>query len=375
MAIGLERYNPKLGEAVVVVWKKTDESACGGAEGVLLGIAGDKVSGEYLIIDRSTYQDSFKSALSLLDIFDLRVLPINNVKLIRKADLRRRPPGISENFKMKMEVDYESNIDFEATRIKIKKRTDCKVKPSQAPQSDAIYGIGITEIKAIEDASMTISSGGALQIFCPHRGLDDCIRWIQEAAELLQGHKRLVLVATKVMYTIHDSYKEKSRPTEDVINRIATAKDGSPVVLPIGWAHRFFVELDANPLQGLFPDGQSLEKLVLENKKRKDDAVVSPDNSIDEKSKQPVDLQFPESRLSVNRFLGAGAPIMRTTGLIKSAKDEEDLMRMWLESRSYPWQWLDNGKIHGKVIIHDLTIDRKTGFYSVDFRKYSGNEF
>lgn len=371
----MERYNPKLGEAVVVVWKKMDESAWGGTEGVLLGVTGDKVSGEYLVIDRSTYQDSLKSALSLLDIFDLRVLPINNVELIRKADLRRRPPGISENFKMKMEVDYESNIDFEATRIKIKKRTDCKVKPSQAPQSEAIYGIGITEIKTIEDASMTISSGGALQIFCSYRGLNDCIRWIQEAVELLQGHKRLVLFATKVMYTIHDTYKEKSRPTEDVINRIATAKDGPPVVLPIGWAHRFFAELDVNPLQGLFPSDQPLENFVFENEKRKDNAALPSDESIEKNLKQTVDLQFPRNTVKVTKYLGADAPIMRVTGLIESPKDEEDLMKMWLSSRSDRWQWIESEQIQGKMIVHDLTIDKKAGVYTVDFRKYSGNEF
>ena len=66
---------------------------------------------------------------------------------------------------------------------------------------------------------------------------------------------------------------------------------------------------------------------------------------------------------------------MRVTGLIKSPKDEEGLMKMWLSSRSDVWQWFKSEKIRGKMLIHDLTINRKTGEYTVDLRKYSGNEF
>lgn len=371
----LEQYDPKLGERVVVAWRKSDGSACGGTEGVLLGVSGDKVSGEYLVIDRSTYQGSFKSALSLLNILDLRVLSMNDVEVIRKADLRRRPPGISENFKMKMEIDYRSNIDFEATQIKIIKRRDCKVTPNQAPHSGAIYGIGITKIKTIEDASITISAGGALQIFCPYRGLNDCIRWVEETVELLQGHKRLVLFATKVMYSIYDTYGEQSRPTEDVISRIAIAEDGPPVVLPIGWASWFFGELDANPLQSLFPRDQPLENFVLENAKGKDRAILSSDAPVEKDSKLSVDLRLPDSKARVSKYLGADAPVFRVAGSIKSTEDEKSLMTVWMESCSNPWHWLDEGDVHGKVIIHDLTIDRKNGVYTVEFRKYSGNEF
>jgi hypothetical protein len=374
VAIGLERYNPKLGEAVVVVWKKMDESACGGTEGVVLGVLGDEVSGEYLIIDRSTYQDSFKSALFFLNILDLRVVPIQDVDLIRKTNVRQRPPGISEEFNMLMEVDYKSNIDFESTILKVEKRGDCKAKRVGNSLQET-YQIVIKEISTIEKTSIVISCERMIQIFCNDKDLDRCISWIQEAVELLPNHKRLVLVPTKITYKINDTYKEPSRPTEEVIQRIAIAKDGQPVVLPIGWAHRFFVELDENPLQGLFPSSQSLEGFVFENEKRKNDSVVLPDTSVEEKSKQYVDLQFPRSGVSVNKYLGAGAPIMRVTGLIKSPKDEEDLMKMWLASRSDRWQWFESEQFQGKTIVCDLTIDRKAGAYTIDFRKYSGNEF
>ena len=210
----------------MVSWKKPDVSAYGETEGVVLGITGDKVSGEYLVIDRSTYHDSFKSSLSLLGILDLKVIPLDNVEMIKKTSLRLRPPGVSETFKMKMIIDYESNIDYELTATKIKKRTDCIVTPAQAPQSDATYGIGITKIAAIKDASITISAGGALQIFCSYKGLEDCIRWVHKNVELLHGHLRLVLIPTRIMYSIHDTYKEKARPTDELIKRIAAAQDG-----------------------------------------------------------------------------------------------------------------------------------------------------
>ena len=57
------RDYPKLGEDVVVGWKKADGSVLGGTEGVTLGVLGDEDSGEYLVIDRSTYQDSLSSRL------------------------------------------------------------------------------------------------------------------------------------------------------------------------------------------------------------------------------------------------------------------------------------------------------------------------
>lgn len=71
----------------------------------------------------------------------------------------------------------------------------------------------------------------------------------------------------------------------------------------------------------------------------------------------------------------ADAPMVQTTGIIKTPEDEESLMRMWLESRSDCWQWFGSEQFHGKLILRDLTIDKKRGVYTVDIRKHSGNEF
>ena len=99
----------------MVEWKKENGSACGGTEGFVLGVAGDEASGEYLVLDRSTYKDSFKSNMFSLDILDLKVIPIKDVELIEKADMRQRPPGNHETFTMKMETNY---ILFPITEVK-----------------------------------------------------------------------------------------------------------------------------------------------------------------------------------------------------------------------------------------------------------------
>jgi hypothetical protein len=370
----LKQYSPRFGEAVAVAWKKADGSACGATEGVVLGTFGDEVSGQFVVIDRSTYQDSFKSALFFLNIFDLKVVPKPDVDLIKKTNVRQRPPGVSEEFTMLIEADYKSNIDFDSTILKVEKRSDCEPKRVGNSKSET-YQMVIKKINILAGTTIVISCERMIQIFCKHEDLDRCINWIKEAVELLPDHKRLVLIPTKITYKINDTYKEPSRPTEEAICRIASVKGGEPVVLPIGWAHRFFAELDENPLQGMFPNDQPLENFVFEKEKREKDHAVPWRNSIEEKSQQHVDLHFPRSGVNVNKYLGADAPVMRITGIIKTPEDEESLMRMWLESRSDRWQWFENGQFHGKVIIRDLTIDKKKGVYTVDVRKYSGNEF
>jgi len=162
----------------------------------------------------------------------------------------------------------------------------------------------IKKMDMLAETTIVISGERIIQIFCKHENVDRCISWIQEAVELLLGHKRLVLIPTKIAYEINDTYKEPSRPTEEVIYRIATAKGGEPLVLPIGWVHRFFVELDENPLQGMFPNDQPLEDFVLEKEKREKDYAGPGNNSIEEKSQQPADLQFPRSSVNVKKYLG-----------------------------------------------------------------------
>ncbi len=373
----MKHYQPKLGEAVAVVWKKEDDTAYGGTEGFVLGVIGDKVSGKYLVLDRSTYQDSFKSAIFSLDILDLKVIPLENVELIEKTDVRQRPPGSNEKFTMYMEADYRSNIDFNATWNKVRKRIDCKSEPIRRSDSEAEYGIKIAKINAVDEASITISAEGTLQIFCGHKVLDDCIKWIQEAVELLPGHRRLVLFPTKITYRVNDTYKEATRPTEEVVDRIAKAEGSSlPVIFPIGWAHRFFVELAANPLQALFPGCKPLEEIVTEDEPRKKNAFMDPTIHDEKEPKQDLDLHFPQSGVNVAKYLGAYSQIIRIRGTLEefSPKYEEYLIGRWFEMRSGPWQWLSSDSFQGKMTIRDLNIDKKTNTWTIDLRKYSGSE-
>lgn len=373
--IVLNQYSPESGDAVAVVWKKADGLARGGTEGVVLGILGDDVSGEYLVIDRSTYQDAFKSALFSLGILDLMIIPVAEIESIRATDLRKRPPGVYENLKWNVEVDYKSNVDYDETVRKLQHRTDCKVEPNQPVQTDGYCGITILNFGAVEGAKILISPKGNVQVFCLTVRLDECVKWLQEAVEVLPDHKHLVLIPTHFMFNVHDIFKEAAYPTEEVIDRIAKTEGNQPIILALGWVHEFFAELDKNPLQTLFPSSDSMDDLVLIHERNRKAATKTPDQPAEKDSAQSISFVFPKRQVTFNRYLGAGAPIMRITGLIKSAKDEEGLMQMWLDSRSDPWQWLDSEQIHGKTIIHDLTIDRKTGVYTVDFRKYSGNEF
>lgn len=228
------RYFPDLGEPLAVTWKKSDGSARGGTEGVVLGVLGDEISGAYLVIDRSTYQDSFKSTLFSLNILDLRVIPVNEIDSIMKTKVRKRPPGISEKFTMKMEANYKSNIDFNSTLIKAQKLSDCEFSPIGNKRSET-YQIVIKKINELKGTSFNISCKGMVQIYCNHKDLDQSINWLQKAVELLPEHKRLVLTPTKITYTIDNTYKEPVRSTDEAIHRIAIAEDGKPVILPMGW--------------------------------------------------------------------------------------------------------------------------------------------
>ena len=368
------RDYPKLGEDVVVGWKKADGSVLGGTEGVTLGVLGDEDSGEYLVIDRSTYQDSFKSALFDMNILDLKVFPMNEIDLIRKRDLRKRPPGVSEKYTWLMDVYYQANIDFNSTVIEVKKRSDCEYKP-EGNENSELYYLAIKEISGLEGTTFNISCKGTVQITCKRDNLDRCIDWLQKAVVLLPEHKRLVLIPTQLTYKIFVTYKDPVRSTDELVDQIALDKDGPPVVLPVGWAHSFFSELDENPLGGLFPKGVSIYDYVTKNEKSRKTAALPRSYHIKEKSKESVDLNYNMSGISVSKYLGAGAPIMRINGLIKTPKDAEGLLDIFFANRSAPWQWLEWGPIHGKAIIRDLTINRKKGNYTVEFRKYSGNDF
>jgi hypothetical protein len=89
---------------------------------------------------------------------------------------------------------------------------------------------------------------------------------------------------------------------------------------------------------------------------------------------------FDKSGFTVEKYVGNKSHIMRLNGLILSPEDEKGLMNMWIKSRLDVNQYFESGPIDGgqireKVLIHDLTINRKTGRYVVGIRTYSGNDF
>ncbi len=86
------------------------------------------------------------------------------------------------------------------------------------------------------------------------------------------------------------------------------------------------------------------------------------------------------SGLTVEKFIGNKNPLMCLNGLILSEKDEKGLMNLWENSRADVSQILNSepmvgGPIKAHVLIHDLTINRKMGFYKVLIRSYYDNQF
>jgi len=365
---------------VVVVWKKENGTARGGTEGFVLGVVGDAVSGEYLVIDRSTYQGSFKSNILSLGIFDLKVIPISHVEKIEEVDMRKRPPESYEKITSIVEANFKSNIDFDATWLKIGERTDCDAELKGKDQSNVEYQIVVTEINGFKGTTVNIYNTGALQITSKNERLDEVLEWIRGAIELLPEHKRLVLVQTNLKYSVWNTYREKARPTKEAIERIAKVrtkiKEDQPlVILPIGWAHEFFVKLPENPLQKLFPSGQSLRNFVIKDENRKKNIFTLPATSEGTEPKQFVDLKFPDRVGNVTKYLGAGSPIIRVSSAMENSSPEyeEHWIRRWLEMRSAPWQWLSSDIISGKMVVGDLTIDKKARILTLDLREYSSS--
>jgi hypothetical protein len=202
------------------------------------------------------------------------------------------------------------------------------------------------------------------------------VKWwhaCMQVVGLLPDHKRLVLFPTKVTYKINDTIKEKARPTDEVIDRLAKV-NGSPIVIfPIGWAHEFFGRLPENPLQKLFPGCQPLEDFVIKDEKRKKNISKLPAVSEGTEPKQFVDLKFPERVGNVTQYLGLVSPIIRVSSVMENSSPEyeEYLIRTWLKTRSDSWQWFSSNLITGKMIVGDLNIDKKARIWTLDLREYS----
>ena len=236
-------------------------------------------------------------------------------------------------------------------------------------------GIGLTFLKLRVSGKSGCCT--ILKRWLPKLGwkIGDCIKWIHEAVELLPGHKRLVLFSTKVTYKINDTIKEKARPTDEVINRVAKAKGPPTIIFPIGWAHEFFAKLPENPLQKLFPDCQPLEKFVIRDENRKKKILTLPAVSVETESKQFFDLEFPDRVGNVTQYLGLVSPIIRLSSVMENSSPEyeEYLIRTWLDMRSSPWQWFSSNLINGKMIVGDLNIDKKARIWTLDLCEYSSS--
>lgn len=365
----------KVGENVAILWEKQDKSAHGGTDGVVLGVVGDEISGKYLIIDRSTYQDSFKSMLPFLNILDLKVIPLQEVTLFAKMDVRKRPPGILESSNLIMEVDYKSNIDFFATIEEVEKRSDCEHKRTGNSLSET-YQFNIWKVEPLQKATIQISNKGTIQIFCRHTDLDGVIGWFKESAKLLSEQNCLVLVPTKVTYQIHSTFKDPAKPADDLIERLGKINRSQPIILPIGWIQKFFTELDKNPLRELFPTESNINEIAFEKtKNRKNQTSPSAIKSSYNIPEQLIDSQYLTCGVNINKYLGAGAPIISIKGLIKNPEVESELIQRWMGSRRELWNWFTFGDFEGKMNMRDLTFDKKSSTYFIDFRKYYGTDF
>ena len=174
------------------------------------------------------------------------------------------------------------------------------------------------------------------------------------------------------MFNVIDIFKGGAYPSEEVIDRIAKTKGSQPFILPLGWIHEFFGELNKNPLRKLFPNSKNIEDEVLIRKNKK--TRINTTEKKFTKLPESMPISLPQRQVSVSRYLGSNPPTFRLTGKIESPKEEEDLIRLWLETRSSPWQWMTFKEWQGKTIIRDLTIDRKAGVHTIDVCKYYDSE-
>ena len=371
----MEQGSPKSGDCIALTWKKEDGSFWGCTEGYVLGIFEDNCSQPYLVLDRSTYDNSLKSALYTLGLLDLWIVPTSEIEVIVDLDQKERPPNIIERLRLKMEIDYKSNIDYEGTRVKLNEKGGCRVISNQPSQTDGSCTFNVQDIEGIEEATVGFSPKGNIQIHCLPKQLNECINWLEGSVEIQPGHKHLVLIPTNFMLNIHDIFKEKAEPSEETIERIAQTGDDKTTVFPLGWAHYFFDDLERNPLRFLFPEASEIREKVLNVKKNKEPVESSTDKNFEPNVTIPQNSKFYKRQEIISKYLASEAPIMEMCGEILKPEDENGLKNMWLSSRPYPWSWLDTGNFHGKMLLRDLTINKKTGIYSVHFRKYFGTGF
>jgi hypothetical protein len=373
----LEKGSPKSGDYVALTWKKEDMSIWGGTEGFVVGTVEDGNSKQYLILDRSTYNNSLKSVLFSLGLFDFWLAPTSDIESVLSLSQRERPPGISEKMHFKMEIHYKSNIDYEETKANLQKRGGCLVEVNQPVQTEGSCNFTVRNIDSIGEASIVFSPTGNLQIDCLPKQLNQCLEWVEKSVEIPADHKNLVLIPTNLMFSIHDNFKEPTEPTEDLIDGLGRTEGNKSIILPLGWIHYFSTDLDDNPLKELFPDLSSVDMNGLIKDKSKRPLKEKEYSPVKIETEKHVDLSFIKNQVAIDKYLSTEAPIEQMERLIFKPEEENGLKNWWMRSRFDRWNWLNMGPggFQGKALVRSLIIDRKNGFYTTDFRKYYGTDF
>jgi hypothetical protein len=356
----------EVGDYACFTWKKSDGTAIGASEGLFLGFFGDDSIGKFLVFDKSCYKDSFKASIFSLGIHDLKIVPDEDIDIVNKRPLRERPPNFPERFRLLIDAFYFSNIDYDSTLAILNERKDFKANVIGNKRVEQ-YGITIKEIESINDATINITCKGMIQITCEQKNLDDCLAWIDKIAILQPEHKRLVLFPQTITYRLTASFKEKVVPSEELKSQIAS-EEGAAIIMPLDWTNRFLGESDQNLMHRQFSDREQAGLIIAEIKK------------IENSLPNLQQINYNKSGVTVEKFLGDKSPDMHLKGEILSLENEEGLMGMWQKTRLYDFVTYDSGPMDGgqikcKVLVKDLTINRKTCKYKVDMRTYSGNPF
>jgi hypothetical protein len=265
--VALKQNLPEKGDNVLVEWANENGTARGMSKGMFVGAFQGAPSTEYLVLEFDPFLDEFTSKVLCQTMLRFDVIPANMVRKIDKLSGRKSLPFFEEKFTDRVEVHFRSNIDFEATWERLRKRADCKADKPLKPGSEAEYQIVLKRIKMFEDAAITIFANGALQVKCKFGQLDDIIEWVKDAVDLLPDHRRLVLFETSHKYSIWDTRKEGVHPSEEVIEGLAKLEKGPPVLhFWTGWTYTYLQDSPENFFKIRLPQLWPLDKFLIPEK-------------------------------------------------------------------------------------------------------------
>ena len=167
----------KVGDYACFTWKKPDGSSIGASEGLFLGLFGDETIGKFLVFDRTCYKDSFKASVFSLGVHDLKLIPVDDIAVVQKRQLRERAPNFSEHFRFIIDAFYYSNVDFDETLVHLQNMHNLGTKIIGNDRAEQ-YGISIKNLPNAEEASINITCKGIIQITCLQKNLDNCLDWL-----------------------------------------------------------------------------------------------------------------------------------------------------------------------------------------------------